>query len=301
MNLKSIVKLFICPHIAVMIVLLPLSAVMLVGSMVFVGSESSLAIPSYVFSAYTLTVWCVRMPRIIAFFSAVKRENKYSKMWVEDARLRVKISLYGSFFGNTVYALFLLWLGFYHRTFWFYSLGTYYICLALMRFSLLSHTRKYSPGEKMREEILKYRASGYVLLIMNLALAIIVFFMIYWNRSFEHHEITAIAMAAYTFASLSVAIVGIFKYRRYNSPVFSASKIISLISALVSMLTLESTMLTAFGKETASPLFQKLMLGITGGAVSTAITSLSVYMIIKSTRLLRKHGENGYIKTTSKF
>ena len=136
---------------------------------------------------------------------------------------------------------------------------------------------------------------------MNLTLALIVFFMIYWNRSFEHHEITAIAMAAYTFASLSVAIVGIFKYRRYNSPVFSASKIISLASALVSMLTLESTMLTAFGKETASPLFQKLMLGITGGAVSTAITSLSVYMIIKSTRLLRKHGENGYIKTTSKF
>ena len=74
----------------------------------------------------------------------------------------------------------------------------------------------------------------------------IVFFMLYWNRTFSHHMITAIAMAAYTFTAFTVAIVNVIKYRKYNSPVFLASKVISFASACVSMLTLTSTLLTTF-------------------------------------------------------
>ena len=48
---------------------------------------------------------------------------------------------------------------------------------------------------------------GIVFLIMNLALALIIFFMVYWNRTFHRHEITTIALAAYTFTSLAFAIV----------------------------------------------------------------------------------------------
>ena len=70
------------------------------------------------------------------------------------------------------------------------------------------------------------------------------------NRTFHHHEITTIALAAYTFTSLTFAIINTVKYRKYHSPVYSASKAISLASACVSLLTLESTMLTTFGNET---------------------------------------------------
>ena len=123
---------------------------------------------------------------------------------------------------------------------------------------------------------------------MNLALALIVFFMVYWNRTFTHHMITAIAMAAYTFTSLAMAIVNFIKYRQYNSPVFSASKAISLAAALVSILTLESTMLTAFGKETMAVIEQKWMLGLTGGAISLFIIAMAVQMIIIGTKKLKK-------------
>ena len=288
MDWKKLGKALLFPHIAIMIVLVPISTVLLVASMVFIGTESAIAYISYVLSAYTLTVWCVKIPYLIKFFKAFKDENKYARKWQDDTRLRVNVSLYGSFFWNIAYALFQLWLGFYHHTFWFYSLGAYYICLAVMRFFLLLHTRKYAPGEKMREELIKYRACGAVFLLMNLALALIIFFMLYWNRTFEHHMITAIAMAAYTFTAFTVAIVNVVKYRKYSSPVFSASKAISLAAALVSMLTLGSTMLTTFRDGTMTEMGEKLMLGSIGGGVSILIVATAIYMIVTGTRKIKQ-------------
>ena len=288
MDWKKLGKALLFPHIAIMIVLVPISTVLLVASMVFIGTESPIAYISYVLSAYTLTVWCVKIPYLIKFFKVFKDENKYARKWQDDTRLRVNVSLYGSFFWNIAYALFQLWLGFYHHTFWFYSLGAYYICLAVMRFFLLLHTRKYAPGERMREELLKYRACGAVFLLMNLALALIIFFMLYWNRTFEHHMITVIAMAAYTFTAFTVAIVNVVKYRKYSSPVFSASKAISLAAALVSMLTLGSTMLTTFRDGTMTEMGEKLMLGSIGGGVSILIVATAIYMIVTGTRKIKQ-------------
>ena len=288
MDWKKLGKALLFPHIAIMIILVPISAVLLVGSMVFVGTESVIAYISYVLAAYTLTVWCFKIPDLIRFFKTFKNENRYARRWQDDTRLRVNVSLFGSLSWNAMYGIFQIWLGFYHHTFWFYSLGAYYICLAIMRFFLVRHTAKYAPGEKMQTELVKYRACGIVFLVMNLALALIIFFMVYWNRTFEHHMITAIAMAAYTFTALTAAIVNVIKYRKYNSPVYSASKAISLAAALVSMLTLESTMLTTFGDGTMTAIEQKLMLGATGGAISVLIVATAIYMIVVGTKKLKE-------------
>ena len=288
MDPKKLGKALLFPHIAIMILLVPIATVLLVGSMVFVGTESVVAYVSYVIAAYTLTVWCVKIPYLIGFFKSFKNENKYAVRWRSDPRLRVKISLFGTLAWNALYGIFQLWLGFYHRTFWFYSLGTYYICLCVMRFFLARHTTRYAPGERMQTELKKYRACGIVFLLMNLALALIIFFMVYWNRTFQHHMITAIAMAAYTFTALTTAIVNVIRYRKYQSPVFSASKAISLAAALVSMLTLESTMLTTFSDGTMTATAQKWMLGATGGAISVLIVLTAIYMIASGTKKLKQ-------------
>ena len=288
MDPKKLGKALLFPHIAIMILLVPIATALLVFSMVFIGTESQVAIVSYVIAAYTLTVWCFKIPYLIRFFKTFKEENKYARRWQEDTRLRVNVSLYGSLAWCALYGLFQLWLGFYHHTFWFYSLGAYYICLGVMRFLLARHSSQYAPGEKMRAELIKYRACGWVFLLMNLALTLIIFFMVYFNRTFRHHMITAIAMAAYTFTALTTAIINVIKYRRYNSPVFSASKIISLTAALVSMLTLESTMLTTFGDGTMTATDQKWMLGATGGAISVLIVATAIYMIVVGTKKLKE-------------
>lgn len=286
MDWKRIGKAFIYPHIAVMIILLPIATVFLVYSLVFMGTDSIIAILSYVLAFYTLMVWSLKAPYLIKFFKSFKDENKYARRWQDDTRLRMKVSLYGTLIWNTAYALLQLGMGFWHRTFWFYSLAGYYICLAVMRFFLARYTTKHKPGEKMREELLRYRFCGWVFLAMNLTLSLMVFFMVYWNRTFRHHEITTIALAAYTFTAFTMAIVNIVKYRKYNSPVYSASKAISLASACVSMLTLEATMLTTFGDGSMNAITRKILLGSTGGVISVFVIVMAVYMITQSNRRL---------------
>ena len=288
MDWKKLGKTLLFPHIAIMILLVPIATVLLVGSMVFIGTESAIAILSYVIAAYTLTVWCFKIPYLINFFKTFKNENKYARRWQDDARLRINVSLYGALVWNALYGIFQLWLGFYHHTFWFCSLGAYYICLGVMRFFLARHTTRYAPGERMQTELKKYRACGIVFLVMNLALTLIIFFMVYFGRTFEHHMIVAIAMAAYTFTALTAAIINVIKYRKYNSPVYSASKVISLAAAIVSMLTLESTMLTTFGDGTMTATTQKWLLGATGGVISVLIVSTAIYMIAVGTKKLKE-------------
>lgn len=271
---------------AIMLLLLPFAAVLLVGSMVFVGTESAVAIVSYVIASYTLTVWCFRIPYLIKLFGSFKSKNKYAIRWREDTRLRMSVSLYGALLWNALYGVFQLWLGFYHGTLWFLSLGAYYICLGVMRFFLVRHTRKYAPGERLHTELKKYRDCGIIFLVMNLALAVMIFFMVYWNRSFHHHEITTIALAAYTFTSLTVAIINAVKYRKYKSPIYSAAKAISLAAASVSILTLEATMLTTFGTGMSGGA-RRLFLAATGAVISALVISMAIYMIVRGAREIK--------------
>ena len=112
--------------------------------------------------------------------------------------------------------------------------------------------------------------------------------MVYWNRTFRHHEITTIALAAYTFTAFTVAIINMVKYRQYNSPVYSASKAISLASACVSMLTLEATMPTTFGDGSMDAVTKKIFLGCTGGVISVFVVAMAIYMIKQSSKKLKE-------------
>ena len=78
-TLKKIGKAVLFPHIAVMIILLPIATVFLIYSMVFLGTDTIPAYISYVLAAYTLTVWCFKIPKFIATIKNIKNENKYVK------------------------------------------------------------------------------------------------------------------------------------------------------------------------------------------------------------------------------
>lgn len=293
---KKIGKALLFPPMVIPILLVPVSAALLVYALAFSEEQHSvLAYASYVVSAYTLTVWCVRIPRIIRFCKSFKQENRYARRWLEDPHLRVKMSLYASFLWNAAYAGLQLYLAMknWDSRFWYWSLAVYYLSLTSMRFFLGKYIRRNTPGEQRRAELLRYRACGWVFLVMNLALSGMIILMIRQNQVADHGEIVTIAMAAYTFVTFTAAIVSIIKYRRYNSPVFSASKAISLAAACVSMLTLEATMLTTFsgGTGDAESLPEStriLFMALTGAAVVAFIVAMAIYMIVQGTRRLKK-------------
>lgn len=285
--LKKLFYKLLFPHAAVIVVFVPLAAAMLIYAFAYENANEIVVYLSYFLSAYALMLVCLRAPRIYNGAKKFGAENKYIGLYRRDAGLRVKLSLYVSLAMNVLYALMQLGLGFYNRSVWFYVLAGYYILLSLMRYFLLKETRNDRLGKNRFFEYLIYRLCGILLALMNIALSVIVFYIVWQNRGFEYHYILTIAMAAYTFFTLTKAIVDIVKYRKYESPVMSASKAISLAAALVSMLSLETAMLTAFG-EGNDPVFRQIMTACTGAAVCMAVLAVALYMIIHSTGQIRK-------------
>lgn len=287
MNERKIENRLIFPPVGIAVALIPVSATFLFYTMRNLPENSALRLTSYLLAFYTLTVWCIRIPKLIRFGRTFRQQNKYARLWSENTRLRVNVNLLWSVLWNTAYGLFQLVLGVYHHSWWYYSLSGYYVSLAVMRFFLVRHSTRHRPGEKMREELLRYRTCGWVFLLTNLALTGMIAYLVFENRVVRHHEITTIAMAAFSFTAFTVAIVNVFRYRKYGSPVYSASKAISLASASVSMLTLENTMLQTFRGELSMEA-RKLYLGLSGGALALFILAMAVYMIASSNRKLKE-------------
>lgn len=293
---RKLGKALLFPHVAVIILFLPLSIAFLVFSLLYLSATSIVSIISYVFATYMLTVLCVRIPQAISFFKKVKRENKLAIKLSGDVRLRMSISLYGTLIWNGAYAIFQLGLGFYYRSLWFYTMAAYYVMLAIMRFFLLKHTRSYDVGEKATVEMKKYLACGCLLLVTNLVLSGVIFFIVYKNQTFQHDQITTIALAAYTFFTLTFAIVNIVKYKKYASPVYSAAKTVTLVAACVSMFTLETTMLNTFGGET-TVLFKQIMLGVSGAVLVAFIAVMAIITIVKGVKGLKRLSLNPVVET----
>jgi len=296
---KKIFKALLFPHGAAFIVLVPLSAVLLVYT--FTGKEVQAGIEyaSYFLSSYTLTAICCKLPASSRFWKEARQRNKYMAKYQKDAGWRMTISLYGSFAINSAYTVLQLGLGIYHATVWYYSMAAYYFMLSVMRFYLLHYLRNHALAEDRKAELYRYRFCGIILVGMNLALAVIVFYITWQNRTFIHHKITTITMAAYTFTTFTMAIVNLAKYRKYQSPVLSAAKIIGFTAAMVSMLTLETTMLTVFGEGEKGG-FDRIMTGTTGAAVTLTVLIMAVYMIVKSTKEL-KAGNNNALHNGTTF
>ena len=286
MEWKKIIKGLLFPHPILLGLFAFLSLALLIYCPFFYESADVISIISYVCSFYALVFVCLRIPAIVRFVKRFRQENKYAVRYATDVQWRINLSLRGSFLFNAVYAAFQLGLGLWHHSVWFYSMAGYYLLLGLMRLMLVKYTRGHTPGQQLETEWKKYRLCGVLLLMMTFVLTIFILYFVLRIREFKHHEFTTISMAAYTFASLTLAIINAFRYKKYGSPAYSAAKAISLVSAIVSVLTLENAMLTAFGQNN-SELFRQIMLGATGAAVVCAVQGIAIYLICNARKNLK--------------
>lgn len=286
MDWKKLGKALLLPHPLVAALVLPLALCLMLYGLLTHGESAPVTIAAYALSFYGLVLVCLRIPDIIRWVQRFRRENRYYLWYKDDVQLRINLSLYFAVGFNAVYAVFQFCLGVWHQSAWFYAMAGYYLLLALMRLTLVRHTHHHAAGEDSAMEWRKYRFCGWLLLVMNLALAIFTLYFVFRIRVFLHHEITTIAMAVYTFTALTIAIINVIRYQKYGSPAYSAAKDISLVSATVSMLTLENALLTTFG-EGESELFRQIMLGASGAAVIFIVQGIALYMIINANRKIK--------------
>lgn len=287
MDWKKLAGSLLFPPAGVTALLAAGSAAALIYSAIQLDSTHPVSIAAYALSFYALILVCLRVPRMIACIRQLRRQNQYYLRYVGDVRLRMQLSLWGAFAWNACYAVFQLALGVYHRSAWFCVMAAYYALLGGMRLMLGMHMRAYAPGEKRNAEWQRYRLCGIGLALTNIALSVFIAYYVRRLRIVAHHEITVIAMAAYTFGALTLAIIQLVRYRRWASPACRAAKALSLACACISMLSLENSMLTVFSR-TDQPDFQRIMLAISGAAVSVLILSMAAYMIVKASKNLKE-------------
>lgn len=200
-----------------------------------------------------------------------------------DASFRIKVFLCFSFVFNFAYSIFLFVISQIYSSKWFFTTALYYGLLSVVRiFIFLQLTRK----KRLISKIKIMRACGYYLFFINLVFSIMIFLLIYGNHHVKHHEITVITLATYTFYSLTVAIINSIKYLRKNAYLHSCAKMINLISASVSIVTLTNTMLSTFGENNVS--LRNIILPLLCVAVSVFIIACAIFMIRKANLDLRK-------------
>lgn len=266
-------------------VLLTAASVVLLPMVFLKGWENTpLAYLVYVMSFYAVVVLSAFLVRVLpGRCRAIRQkvyENPLGNKYMTNAEFRVRVSLYTALTINLAYSAFKLASGIYYRSLWIGAIAVYYILLSVIRFVLLYHMqRKKDAG--LTAEYRSYRVTAVLMLLLNLTLSGIVLNMILVEKTPAMSDVFVITNAAYTFYVLAVSIADLIKYRKYKSPVMSAAKAIRFAQALVSLLSLEASMLVQFGDDEA---FRKLMLALTGAGVCIIVLSMSVYMILQANR-----------------
>ena len=290
-KLRQIGRKIVFAHILIIVLFAIISAAGLVYIFTNHLETSGLAYALYGFSAYSLVILVIflsmALPKQYKFIRQKIMDNPWGNRYLTDAAFRTHVSLYLSLGINVLYAGLNIFSYFMNQSKWFLVLTIYYIILSVMRFLLVRYAQFHGIGKDRLGELKRARLCSVILLNLNFVLSGSVLMILYQNKGYEYPGILIYAMAAYTFTSFTIAIVNVIKYRKYNSPVFSASKAINFAAACVSMLTLTSTMLTAFSDETMDAASQKMMLGSVGFAVVGVVVIMAISMIVKGTKRLK--------------
>lgn len=256
--------------------------------------EPALAYVSYFLSAYALIITITGISGVVRLVRRGITEHPLVRKiqgiplvdrYLREDTFRAEAALYQGFLINLFYVGTKLFSGIVFKSVWFITVAVYYILLAVMRASLLHYMRK-AGGDKVSEWH-RYRLCGIILLFMNFALSGMVVLVVHQNSGFEYPGVLIYIMAMYTFYAAITAVLNVIKFRRYGSPVLSAAKVINLTAAMVSMLSLETAMLTQFGAAD-DPVFRQIMTASTGAGISVIVLGMAVFMILRSTKQLKQ-------------
>ena len=272
-------------HFALYLVTVGISALSVIQSQGNLLPEI-VGIPVYILAAMLLTAAFICLYKdlksgiIETLFITVKK-NAFRAHFLEDYRFRTVLTTMPSFVINVAYTIYNGVIGVMNQSAWFITMAVYYSLLGIMRYCAVHTERKISHMEDQKlirkKELAVIKTDGILLLLLNLALSGVVLLTIAKGRAKAYSEIIAISIAAYTFYKITMAVINMVKVRKMQSPILITIRNIGVADALVSMLTLQMTMLVSF--QGTDGLNADRMNGITGLAVCLLISALGISMI----------------------
>lgn len=240
----------------------------------------------YVLAAALMTASCVflyhdlRNSAINKIIVSIKR-NPFGERFLDDHAFRTILTTLPAFLINVAYTVYNGVIGIMNQSAWFITMAVYYSLLGIMRYRAVSTGRRIARLEDKqlirKKELSVIKMDGILLLVLNLALSGAVLLTIAQDTAKRYSEIMVISIAAYTFYKITMALINKIKVRKTQSLILITIRNIGVADALVSMLTLQATMLASF--QDKSSLNSNQMNAITGLAVCILIAILGTSMI----------------------
>ena len=205
----------------------------------------------------------------------MKRIKIFLDRWKTDFDFKTVSSAFGSLAVTAVFALYNGFLGVYHASLWHGTSCVYYLVLVLLRGVIIS-TRKKTARRSDRARFQKklYMASAALLLLLNVCLVVPVALMVIRQKPVEMSLIPAIAMAAYTTYKIVMASVNLKRRKRSSNELIRLLRTISFIDALVSILSLQNTLLMVSTKGESVEMLH--LSAITSAAIMLAVLAISI-------------------------
>lgn len=210
----------------------------------------------------------------------MSRVKQLLDRWKTDYDFKTVTAALGSLAVTALFALYNGFLGVFHASLWHGSICVYYLVLVILRATVIAARKKAGRNaETDRTQTKVYIASAALLLFLNVCLAVPVSLMVVRQRPVNMTLIPAIAMAAYTTYKVVMASVNLKRRKRSSDRLVRLLRTINFIDALVSVLSLQNTLIMVNMKGDGSEMLT--LTAVTSAAIMLTVLALSVAAMIK--------------------
>lgn len=227
----------------------------------------SLAGVTLAYSVYTIVKFA---PKIKASLAERLRSYAVTKRLLDEYGFRSMVFSAFSLFINIAYTVFNTVVSIISSSLWYGAISMYHAILILMRSDTL-----LSRHKKPR---ISYIRCGILLILLSVFLSLAVWQMVSNDLAFVRLGWTVYAYAAYAFYKIITSIINLFKAKNEALTV-KAVKRIGFADALVSLLTLQTSLLYAFSDGDYG-----FANAISGGVVCGLTLLMGIFMLVEARR-----------------
>jgi len=182
---------------------------------------------------------------------------------------------YTSLLINLFYGIGNCAIGLLSYSWWFITVGAYYAVISAARFCVMNTARQEKADPE--SAIFAKRTTGILLIVLSVCLIGINILSAVKERGTHFHEIVMIAVAAYSFTKITLAIIGMAKAKQDTSQIDKTLRNISFADSVVSIYSLQRSMLVSFPGMKPSEI--QLFNILTGTAVWIIVLFLGINLL----------------------
>lgn len=209
-------------------------------------------------------------------------KSKITGRYLNDLAFRGSVSIYQGVAVIVFYVVFRIVAGIRYASVWFISMAVYYLVLGCLRAYLIVCYPRRDPELEHR----CYHTTAWLLFLLNVPMGGMIVLMVRTDSGFSYPGYIIYLSALCTFYTMVTSIQNLVKFRKLGSPILSAAKVLNFIAAMMSILGLQTAMISRFSENGES--YRKMMNAITGGFVYGIVILIAVIMLLCSRKTRKK-------------